>query len=465
MVDDVLPKILKSVQQDFEKHFDKSEVVAKAFAELKSKKATYKTVNEFAIEVGQLLSLALTGSVRSDKLPDGKMYYNIAKRLLDETLGRNYELISGYAENVQQILNEQAKISLKVQRPPLNHDKIDGLVNRLGSEPVFDDIKWLFGEPIVNFSQSIIDDSIKANSEFQYRAGLTPHIIRKASGHCCDWCQQVVGIYKYPDVPKDVWRRHGHCKCTVDYDPKTGKIQDVWNKTWRKTDQNDKIEKRKKIDKSVKMSKSRKRALELGIERNQIKKQLFKKSEDNIIKEVSGGDMTSGSCSSAAFAYIGNKAGFKVLDFRGGDSCRLFATNGAILDIAHLDDVKSFIVNHENDFKGIKQLLSNVEKDKDYYIATGSHAAIIKKTENEFQYLELQHQNPEKNGFKKLDNLTLKTRFGCKKSHTSYGRKYEVPNILIEAESLGKNEEFQRILNFINTPKDKQQKGRTGHAK
>lgn len=43
MVDDVLPKILKSVQQDFEKHFGKSEVVAKAFAELKSKKATYKT--------------------------------------------------------------------------------------------------------------------------------------------------------------------------------------------------------------------------------------------------------------------------------------------------------------------------------------------------------------------------------------------------------------------------------------
>lgn len=40
-----------------------------------------------------------------------------------------------------------------------------------------------------------------------------------------------------------------------------------------------------------------------------------------------------------------------------------------------------------------------------------------------------------------------------------------MPNILIEAESLGKNEEFQRILNFINTPKDKQQKGRTGHAK
>ncbi|WHM78524.1 hypothetical protein OPT59_07690 [Streptococcus dysgalactiae subsp. equisimilis] len=465
MVDDVLPNLLKSVRQDFEKYFGESDVVTKAFAELQAKKATYKTVNEFAIEVGQLLSLALAGSVTSDKLPDGKMYYNIAKRLLYETLGRNYELISGYARDVQQILNEQSKINVKVQRPQLNQDKIDGLVNRLDSEPVFDDVKWLLGEPIVNFSQSIVDDSIKANSEFQYRAGLTPRIIRKASGHCCDWCQQVVGIYKYPDVPKDIWRRHGHCKCTVDYDPKTGKIQDVWSKTWRKTDQNDKIEKRKKIDKSVKMSKSRKRALELGIERNQIKKQLFKKSEDNIIKEVSGGDMTSGSCSSAAFAYIGNKAGFKVLDFRGGDSCNLFSTNGSIIDIANLENVNSTIVNHGNDFIGAKQLLSKIDNNKEYYLATGSHAAIIKKTEKEFQYLELQHQNTEKNGFKKLDYYTLQNRFGCKKSHSSYGRKYEVPNILIEAESLGKNEEFQRILNFINTPKDKQQKGSNGHVK
>ncbi|SUO45809.1 phage protein [Streptococcus pyogenes] len=111
---------------------------------MQAKKVTYKTVNEFAIEVGRLLSLALTGSVSSDKLPDGKMYYNIAKRLLDETMGRNYKLISGYAGDVQRILNENAQIGLKVQRPPLNRDKINGMVNRLDSENTFDDVKWLF---------------------------------------------------------------------------------------------------------------------------------------------------------------------------------------------------------------------------------------------------------------------------------------------------------------------------------
>lgn len=465
MVDDILPNLLDDVNSEFERLYGKSAVVASAIEQLKHKQATYATANEFATELGEILSEALTGSISSSKLPDGRMYYNIANRLLSDVLGRNYEKILDYCKDVQDTLNESVGIGLKSQVPELNHDRITGLVNRLDSEAKFDDVAWLFGEPIVNFSQSIVDDSIKANAEFHYKSGLQPEIIRTEGGNCCDWCHEVVGIYKYPKVPTDVYRRHQRCRCKVDYDPKTGKVRDIWSKLWRKKDQSGKIEERKKIDHSVKISRSRKRALELGIESNPVKRQLLPKSEEKIIKEVSGGDATKGSCSSAAFAYIGNKAGYKVLDFRGGDSCHLFATNGAILDIASLDGVKSFVVNHENDLVGTKQLVTNMELNKEYYLATGGHAAIVKKTENEIQYLELQHPVSGKNGFQKLDSYVLRNRFGCKQSHISYGRKFEVPNILIEAESLGKNEEFHRLLNFINTSQDKQQKGVNGHVR
>lgn len=247
MVDDVLPNLLKSVRQDFEKYFGESDVVTKAFAELQAKKATYKTVNEFAIEVGRLLSLALTGSVSSDKLPDGKMYYNIAKCLLDETLGRNYELISGYAGDVQQVLNEQSKINLKAQYPPMNQDKIDGLVNRLDSEPVFDDVKWLLGEPIVNFSQSIVDDSIRVNADFHAKAGMTPTIERISTGKCCDWCDRLAGKYIYHEEPPNFYRRHQHCQCIIDYHPKNGKRQNSWSKKWSK-ETTDVLERRKQIN-------------------------------------------------------------------------------------------------------------------------------------------------------------------------------------------------------------------------
>lgn len=251
MTDDVLPKLLKSVKNAFEKHFGKSDAVAKALAELKTKKATYKTVNEFAIEVGRILSLALTSSISSDKLPDGKMYYNIAKRLLDETLGRNYELISGYAGDVQQVLNEQSKINLKAQYPPMNQDKIDGFVNRLDREPVFDDVKWLFGEPIVNFSQSIVDDCIRANADFHAKTGLTPTIERISTGNCCDWCNRLAGRYIYHEEPPDFYRRHQHCQCIIDYHPKNGKRQNSWSKKWSK-ETDDVLERRKQMNIDIK---------------------------------------------------------------------------------------------------------------------------------------------------------------------------------------------------------------------
>lgn len=246
MEHDVLPSILKEVQERFERDFGKSEIVRNAFATLKAKKATYKTANEFAIEIGEILSQALGKSLSADKLPDGKMYYNIAQRLLTDVLGRNHELVSGYASDVQKNLNDEAKIGLKVQVPELNQDRIAGIVNRFSSEENFEDVSWLLGEPIVNFTQSIIDDTIRKNAEFHHQSGLQPEIIRKSYFHCCEWCQEVQGNYKYPRVPKDVYRRHQHCRCIVDYDPKSGKTQNVWTKKWNSIDK-ERVERRKLI--------------------------------------------------------------------------------------------------------------------------------------------------------------------------------------------------------------------------
>lgn len=463
MEHDVLPAILQEVQERFESDFGKSEIIRNAFETLKAKKATYKTANEFAIEVGEILSKALVASLIADKLPDGKMYYNIAQRLLSDVLGRNYEIISGYTRDVQKKLNTDAKISLKVQVPELNQDRIAGIVNRLASEEKFEDVSWLFGEPIVNFSQSIIDDSIQKNAEFHYNSGLQPEIVRKSFFHCCDWCQEVQGSYKYPRVPRDVYRRHQHCRCIVDYDPKSGKVKDIWSKIWRKTDESDKIEARKDINGTSQMSEVRKLALQEGIPSNPIKKSRKKLTEEQIINAVSGGDKTKGSCSSAAFAYIGNKGGYTVLDFRGGKSCDFFSRDSRIQMIGNLPGVKMHVVKNTNDFTAVRGLLEKVEAGNEYYLATGRHAAVIRKNEGRFEYLELQSRIS--NGFKPLDNVVLKERFKCKKTHSTRHGKYEVDSYIIDSNSLKDNPEFHNLLSFINTAGSKQMKGIEGHEK
>ncbi|HAP14782.1 MAG TPA: hypothetical protein DCR07_01590, partial [Lactococcus sp.] len=104
------------------------------------------------------------------------------------------------------------------------------------------------GDPIVNFGQSIVDDSIQKNLDFQYKAGLRPRIIRKAESKACKWCQNLAGIYLYPDdVPDDIFRRHQRCRCSTDFNPGDGKRQDVWSKRWEAPRKNAKMEARKDI--------------------------------------------------------------------------------------------------------------------------------------------------------------------------------------------------------------------------
>lgn len=39
-----------------------------------------------------------------------------------------------------------------------------------------------------NFSQHIVDETIRKNAELHHNAGLSPKIIRRSTGKCCRWC-------------------------------------------------------------------------------------------------------------------------------------------------------------------------------------------------------------------------------------------------------------------------------------
>lgn len=242
MVEDIVPSLLKKIKSEFEGARLDSEVLKDLLSKLQHSKASYLDANQYAIEIGEILSKALGASLTNETLPDGKMYYNIAQRVLTDVLGRNYELVSDYAEQVQKNLNSEARIGLTAQVPELNQDRIDGLVNRLASEESFDDVKWLIVDPIVIFSQSIVDDSIRKNVEFHHKVGLSPKIVRRVVGHPCKWCKSLEGSYNYPEVPKDIYRRHGNCRCTVDYHPGNGKKQNVHTKRWAESQKSAKIE-------------------------------------------------------------------------------------------------------------------------------------------------------------------------------------------------------------------------------
>lgn len=245
IIDDIVPELLEKIKKEFSEKVEKNSNLATFQQLLENKNVTYKEANAFAIEIGEISATALEKYISEDILPDGRMYYNIGKRLLDDVLTRNYNLICDYTYDVQKLLNQQARINLKVQKPKINQDRIDGFVNRLDSEESFNDVKWLLDDPIVNFSQSIVDDFIELNAKFHAKAGLSPKLIRTTESKPCEWCSEIAGTYDYP-APSDIYKRHENCRCTVEYEPKNGRgIQNAHTKKWRNSIKNDRIEKRK----------------------------------------------------------------------------------------------------------------------------------------------------------------------------------------------------------------------------
>lgn len=183
------------------------------------------------------------------------------------------------------------------------------------------------------------------------------------------------------------------------------------------------------------------------------------RSSEQIIMRLSGGDLTEGSCSSLALAYAGNKAGYDVLDFRDGESRDFFSSRDTIQKISDLPNVQSIVLRGTNDIECTHQLLSGIKKEKEYYLATGRHAAIIRQINGQYEYLELQHPS-NGNGWHVLDDYILTNRFGCSNSRT-----FATSSFLIDVESMSANQEFLNILGFINTAGSEQRKGVSGNVR
>lgn len=192
-------------------------------------------------------------------------------------------------------------------------------------------------------------------------------------------------------------------------------------------------------------------------------------TSDEIIERLAGGDMTQGSCSSLAFAYIGNKNGLDVLDFRDGGSRRVFSMNKNIMKMLELPGVEGSITKVKKEVQGTIDVLKNLELNKEYYLATGKHAAIVRKLDTGYQYLEL--QSKYQNGWMPFERYgsmatTLNKRFGCRKTvDKSFGYVWERTVILMDVDSFKDNKEFEQLLGYINTAVDKQRKGALGDVR
>lgn len=185
---------------------------------------------------------------------------------------------------------------------------------------------------------------------------------------------------------------------------------------------------------------------------------------ERIISVLSGGDKTSGSCASVALAYIGQRQGWNVLDFRDGESRKVFSRSLNLADLSQMNGVKTLKASGASSITVGNRLLKQCEVGKEYYLCVGRHASIVRKTEEgKLQYLEL--QSATRSGWNDFDGnprYTLQHRFGCRSASSSSA--YYDFMIDID-ESNFDSDDFKTLLGYINTEENKQRKGKHGTIK
>lgn len=185
---------------------------------------------------------------------------------------------------------------------------------------------------------------------------------------------------------------------------------------------------------------------------NKVHKFQEQPTEQEIISRLGGMDRTNGSCSSLAMAYLANKHGLDVIDYRGGASRTFFSQ--------HYNDIAALVPGsiHEtcNILDDAWDLLGTMSDGKEYYFKAGEHAACVRRSENGYQYLELQG-SADFNGWKSLTKDELENRF-----KTNYPQDILA---LVDGDDLMEVKKIRTIFGYMNTAENEQQKGDGGSVK
>lgn len=218
---DMVPEMLEGIEKELNRKIANDNELKKLNNKLREGTATYEDANAYAERLGKLLSNTLGKKVNVDMLPDGRMYFNIADRLMGTLLDNAYNMAADYSQKVQSNINKSSGYGLAALPGEANPDRRKNYINKISDAEDFEDVQWMMGEAVVNYTQAAVTDTIKRNAEFQSDAGAKGTIERILAPNCCEWCEKMAGVYSYPNVPDEVYMKHKDCACELKYTPKS----------------------------------------------------------------------------------------------------------------------------------------------------------------------------------------------------------------------------------------------------
>lgn len=127
---DILPDLLEKIFSEYEKQIKENKFINKFNKELEKGIAKESDVSLYGDELGNCASIAFLKYVKEENLPDEKLYWNIAERLIEPLLKDVYQKVNNAAEKVQLRIDKENKINIKTQHAEFPKRRVHDLIEK-----------------------------------------------------------------------------------------------------------------------------------------------------------------------------------------------------------------------------------------------------------------------------------------------------------------------------------------------
>lgn len=217
---DIVPEMLQQIQDSFDRLVKQDRVLSALREKVASGRGTYLDAHKYALLLSNHCSRAILQYVTPDNLPNERLYYNIAQRILTPQMTSTHRMINSVCRDVQTAINKGLGMDLNPLDVELDTERINNLAGYVADLETLDMARTAIDECVENYNLHVVDESIKRVAEFQGASGIKAVVRRTAEGGSpCDTCKQLQGTYEYKDIigNDEIWMRHRHCKCVLEY--------------------------------------------------------------------------------------------------------------------------------------------------------------------------------------------------------------------------------------------------------
>lgn len=128
---DIVPELLNKTKKKFRGKISIDPWIRVFIRRVEKNESSLIEVQNYAEQLGKHATTVLKEAFRDDSIPDGKIYYNIAKRIIEPIMREVTELVNDAAVKVIEQEHKKQGIGIKPRRAGFNQDRCDAIVNKV----------------------------------------------------------------------------------------------------------------------------------------------------------------------------------------------------------------------------------------------------------------------------------------------------------------------------------------------